>query len=458
MVSTKTGFGSKIGSNSPGTEDHLVRKGPRFESGRGLRTQVEARLTGCSILCWLVSGCSASRTFLVLVSFLLTACSTPAGTLGTSTGSRIHNDLTGMACPSISFCFAVGNTYENGASGYANYRTLIERWNGSSWFIVNSPDGAKQDSHLAKVSCPTSSLCFAVGYDGPYTPNGHVLIERWNGSIWSIVDTPKISGAANSLLRDIACVSSSFCFAVGQYVPPAGNGGGLIERWDGSSWTVMPDVHEGVLFAVGCATRTLCFAVGDHYVFGGSGEVDHTLTERWDGALWKVVESPDPKSPSQLEGLTCISTSHCFASGYLGNGQHPDAPMIEAWDGSTWAILIAPQPSEQVDPAQIDDRLISVSCASRSLCFSVGWHRWTPPGTIHSQTLVERWSGTSWTIVRSPNGSPSPGVNNGLEAVACPNTSRCLAIGHYDGPDGFFQTLAEQSNGASWSIVPSANR
>src|SRR6266581_4919074 len=358
MVSTKTGFGSKIGSNSPGTEDHLVRKGPRFESGRGLRTQVEARLTGCSILCWLVSGCSASRTFLVLVSFLLTACSTPAGTLGTSTGSRIHNDLTGMACPSISFCFAVGNTYENGASGYANYRTLIERWNGSSWFIVNSPDGAKQDSHLAKVSCPTSSLCFAVGYDGPYTPNGHVLIERWNGSIWSIVDTPKISGAANSLLRDIACVSSSFCFAVGQYVPPAGNGGGLIERWD----------------------------------------------------------------------------------------------------GSTWAILIAPQPSEQVDPAQIDDRLISVSCASRSLCFSVGWHRWTPPGTIHSQTLVERWSGTSWTIVRSPNGSPSPGVNNGLEAVACPNTSRCLAIGHYDGPDGFFQTLAEQSNGASWSIVPSANR
>jgi hypothetical protein len=66
----------------------------------------------------------------VLVSFVLTACSSSTGTLGTSSASRIHNDLTGMACP-------------------------------------------------------TSSLCFAVGYDGPYVPNGHVLIERWNGSSYT---------------------------------------------------------------------------------------------------------------------------------------------------------------------------------------------------------------------------------------------------------------------------------
>jgi hypothetical protein len=394
----------------------------------------------------------------VLASLLLTACSSSTGTLGTSNGSRIHNDLTGMTCPSISFCFAVGNSYENGASGYANYRTLIERWNGSSWAIVNSPDGAMKDGHLARVSCPTSSLCFAVGYDSRYVPIGNALIERWNGSEWSVVDSPKISGAANSLLRDVACVSSSFCFAVGQYVPPAGNGGGLIERWDGTSWTVMPGDHQGFLFAVGCATPSLCFAMGRYYTFEGIGEVEHDVTERWDGSSWTIVGTPDPKSPYELDSLSCISASQCFASGFLGPGQVHDQPMIETWNGSSWTIVNAPRPAQQVSPDKIDDRLLSVSCASASLCFTVGWHRWTPPGTIHSQTLVERWSGTSWTIVRSPNGSPSPGFNNGLEAVACPNTSRCLAIGHYDAPDGFFQTLAEQWNGSSWSVVPSANR
>jgi hypothetical protein len=406
-----------------------------------------------------VPSCNVARKRLVLVTFLLAACSSPTGALGTSTASRIHNDLTGMACPSISFCFAVGSTYESGASGLANYHTLIERWNGSSWFIVNSPDSANRDSHLARVSCPTSSLCFAVGSDGPYLPNGHALIERWNGSSWSIVDTPKISAAANSLLRDIECVSFSLCFAVGEYdLRTVGNPEGLIERWDGASWTVIPDVHQGFLYAVGCATPSLCFAMGTYIAFEGIHSVDHTITERWDGSSWKVAASPDPGAQSELDSLRCTSTSQCFASGYVGGRQTPDQSMIEAWDGSSWATINTPHPSEQVSPDLIDDRLVSVSCASASLCFAAGWHSWRPPAATHSQTLVEHWNGSTWTIVPSPNGSPSPGSNNALEAVACPNTSRCLAIGHYDAPDGFFQTLAEQWNGTTWSIVQSPNR
>jgi hypothetical protein len=43
-------------------------------------------------------------------------------------------------------------------------------------------------------------------------------------------------------------------------------------------------------------------------------------------------------------------------------------------------------------------------------------------------------------------------------AVACPTKSRCMAIGHYDAPDGYLQVLAELWNGTSWSVVRSANR
>lgn len=413
----------------------------------------------------------AAKIGLVLVSSLLAGCSPTSGTSGGSTASHVHNDLTGMACPSASFCMAVGNSYITGTAGFANYRTLVERWNGSAWSLVDSPDGAKQDSHLFRVSCPTISLCFAVGYDGPDIPTERVLIQRWNGASWSIADNPKISAAKSSRLDDVACANSSLCFAVGQYCCVAGDSEGLIERWDGSSWTVMPDVRRGLLQAVGCATAVLCFALGTYFlVEGGSHVVGHQFIERWDGTSWRVVESPDPDSilmdavgcgtallcGFKLGGMTCVS-AYCFVSGYLGDGQLSDVPMMEVWDGSSWSIVVAPRRPVLVSPAKIDDRFTSVSCASKTFCFAVGSHRWRTP-EAHSDTLFERWNGSSWTIVLSPNGSPNTGDNNGLEAIACPNASRCLAIGHHDNTDGYFQTLAQVWNGVSWSIVPSANR
>jgi hypothetical protein len=370
------------------------------------------------------------------------------------------NDLTGIACSSDSLCFAAGTSYLSGPNGYSAYRTLIDRWNGSSWSIVDSPNGASNENNLFRVSCASSTLCFAVGYEGPFVPNGHVLMERWDGGAWTIVSPPRIAGAQNSLLRDIQCLSSTLCFAVGQYLPSGAyvNSQGLIEQWDGRSWTVKPDVHEGLLYAVSCASAFLCFALGVDYTFETGHEVQHSIAERWDGSTWGVVPSGLGDVRSEVLSASCASETVCFASGYIGDGQAPDAPMIEAWDGKSWRLVYAPQPSVPVSPAKIDDQLVSVSCASGSFCLAVGWHRWSTPQTALSDTLVERWDGISWTIVRSPNGSPSPGFSNALMAVACPTKSRCMAIGHYDAPDGYLQVLAELWNGTSWSVVRSANR
>src|SRR5207302_1280382 len=102
--------------------------------------------------------------------------------------------------------------------------------------------------------------------------------------------------------------------------------------------------------------------------------------------------------------------------------------------------------------------LTGVTCASGSQCWAVGYNNPTPGGGVH-QTVIEQWNGTSWTIVTSPNTSPNQ--YNELHGVTCSSASDCWAVGFSDNGNAFFgeplQTLIEHWNGSSWAIVTSPN-
>ena len=70
------------------------------------------------------------------------------------------------------------------------------------------------------------------------------------------------------------------------------------------------------------------------------------------------------------------------------------------------------------------------------------------------QTLIEQWDGTSWSIVTSPNTDTSQ--DNLLYGVTCTSASQCWAVGYYNNGSAD-QTLIEHWNGTSWSIVTSPN-
>jgi hypothetical protein len=73
-----------------------------------------------------------------------------------------------VACSAGQACEAVG-------SG----TVVAEGWNGSTWTKQSAPnpDGG---ALLSGVSCPSTTFCEAVGFYG----NFQVLIERWNGTTW----------------------------------------------------------------------------------------------------------------------------------------------------------------------------------------------------------------------------------------------------------------------------------
>ncbi len=129
-----------------------------------------------------------------------------------NTSGTTHNELEGVTSNGASQCWAVG--YSINATGFR--QTLIERWNGTSWSIVGSPNTiATKDNELDGVACTGGSPCWAVGY-GANANNFHqTLIERWNGTSWSIVGSPNTSGTTHNELRSVTCSSTSECWAVG---------------------------------------------------------------------------------------------------------------------------------------------------------------------------------------------------------------------------------------------------
>jgi hypothetical protein len=111
------------------------------------------------------------------------------------------------------------------------YQTLIERWDGTSWAMVSSPNtSATQANLLLGVTCASASNCWAVGdyYNGIAL---QTLIERWDGTAWSIVTSPNISTAQTNVLSGVTCVSASECWAVGYSYADNGVAQTLIEHY-----------------------------------------------------------------------------------------------------------------------------------------------------------------------------------------------------------------------------------
>ncbi len=225
--------------------------------------------------------------------------------------------LLGVSCASPSACTGVG--YQNGGGGGGNL--LAERWDGTKWTSQSLPiPSGEPYGEFYGVSCTSVSACTAVGsaFDGQGT--GITLAERWNGTSWTIQPTPSPAGARFSNLSAISCTSASACTAVGLAYHGSGTDTTtLAEHYDGTSWTIQPTptpagAPANSLSGVSCASTAACTAVGRYTTSAG---VQASLAERWNGTSWAIVPTPRPPGAhgSVLSGVSCTAASACTAVG-----------------------------------------------------------------------------------------------------------------------------------------------
>jgi hypothetical protein len=309
---------------------------------------------------------------------------------------------------------------------------LAATWTAQS---LSLPPGS--ESELDATSCTYLSGCDAAG---SYTKEGvtRPLVEVFNGTTWTRQEPPQPGASSWANLNGITCRSTSFCFAVGEYVSTGSTMQGFIERWNGTSWKgeVWP---AGKLFAaVSCRSETDCVTVGVRHGV--------PLAMHWNGSNWSVQTLPTLTGPkgeattdAVLRAVKCVEHSCLAVGSYEGAEVGRELPLTMHQEGeSPWELVSSPQP-----PAGTGYVLNGVDCAYATACHAVGE---SSTGTPESyRTLKETWPGTKWIL---DSGSGEPGE---LTSIGCGGVASCRAGGQtVVGEPG--PSWIETETGGVWSF------
>jgi hypothetical protein len=348
------------------------------------------------------------------------AADATCGWLSTPSGdaSGNWNILSGVSAISATDAWAAGAYYKFGQE-----RTLTEHWDGTSWTVIPSANpSAHKNYRLQSVAAVSSSDVWAVGAGSQSGP----LIEHWNGQSWAIAASTRMVGG----LAAVAAISTTDVWAVGYSsgVPQT-----LIEHWNGAIWSIVPSPnaspYANSLLRVAAVSDQDVWAVGWY----NDGTENRTLVEHWNGTQWAIVNSPNAGPyASYFEGVAAIGPSDIWATGFYYNGT-ANKTLTAHWNGTKWSIVRSPSPSST------NNSLTSVAAVSTNDVWGVGI-RSNASDPNPDKTLTEHWSGTSWTVVPSPDPPDSS-----LWGVAAVSSGYVLSVGEY--------TPSRSSNGSSRTLT-----
>src|SRR5207249_10395357 len=130
--------------------------------------------------------------------------------------------------------------------------TLVLHWDGAQWSVVPSPDvpsrnGTPLDRLVAVSANGPDDVwaggSYAINSDQTQVPTDRVLVLHWDGTRWTVADTPPPT-AERAWAEGIVATSPDAVSVVGglwtgQATQP------LVERWDGARWTILEPPVDG---------------------------------------------------------------------------------------------------------------------------------------------------------------------------------------------------------------------
>jgi alpha-tubulin suppressor-like RCC1 family protein len=247
-------------------------------------------------------------------------------------------------------------------------RTLIERWNGTAWTIVASPDpagGAFGNDSLTAVSGSGPGNIWAIGDDFQGTGGGdiQILLAHFNGTRWTAAPTPTPSGHFQ-FGKAIDVASPTDAWAVGTDVTDLGNGGlGVAFHWDGTSWTgvEVPNLvtrggglDANDLTGVTIASPTDVWVSATHNN-GPIPSVPYLLHST--GGAFSAVAVPSPGGPQAhadfyndgtfLNAITSTAPDNVYAAGVATYNDDAKLAFVRHFNGKTWSTVPVPQVGDQ---------------------------------------------------------------------------------------------------------------
>ena len=202
---------------------------------------------------------------------------------GTSNASNTYDGNSWTATPTINTSRFNAGSAKNGSqtaalmiAGNSGTETNVcEEYNGSTWASVNNyPVSARE--HDQGTGTQTSALCSA-GYTGSYI----ATTCTYDGTNWTALGGPSDMNAARFAGTTVGTQTSAVMFAG---TSPVGTG--LVESWDGSTWSEEAATFNTPRNAGGSAGTS-----GNAIFFGGEPVPAGTATENWNGTSFATTAS-----------------------------------------------------------------------------------------------------------------------------------------------------------------------
>jgi hypothetical protein len=235
-------------------------------------------------------------------------------------------NLASVACPEVGTCVAVGETLD--LTGRVE-QALVETLSSGTWTasVASLPGktNKRPESELSGVTCPAVGSCQAVGaYEDGKLAQG--MLETFANGIWTptSVPAPGATGSSFSDLGGVSCAGVTTCVAVGTY-SDIGGVNGFVDTLKDGTWT-QTEVSgpsksgESNLITVSCPSSAACVAVGS-----AEGESDGELTiepyfDSLQGKKWTSTVSPTPSDVSiaSFGSVSCAAVGSCVSVGFDG--------------------------------------------------------------------------------------------------------------------------------------------
>ena len=367
-----------------------------------------------------------------------TALPLPANAAGAPTATA---DLTGLSCPSTTFCVATG-MYE-AATGAD--QGLIETMSAGAWTAAAAPlpgggDGPTGHSYLEAVSCSGAGACVAVGWyrEGLAT---YALVDELAATGWSALSAPQAATAPTdprSYLVSVTCPAAGTCVGVGFANDATGGTAPLVAHVaDGAVSAELLDVPGGDLGAgttnhlqaVACGAPGTCAAVGTYR--DGAGTTT-ALGAVLSAGTWSAAQVPLPADAAStilvqanLDAVSCSGPGSCVAGGFYHDVTGGFPALVATLSSSAWTSTAAPDPSGALGSGTADGTVGALTCSSAGRCQAVG--EYASGGSFRS-AVVESYATGTWTAAPLP--APSGGGAESLLSLSC-RGGVCAASGWY---------------------------
>ncbi len=382
------------------------------------------------------------------------------------------NLLADMAMAQANVALAVGNY----AGGGSPPQPLIAKWNGTAWSQVQLPPTSELGNfpQVEGVGRTPSGDLWVVGYIRTPAPTDQMpLVMRWRSGEWEQVATPVLRpqnthpfGPRGGVANDVTGLASDDVWAVGTGVgfgDASSTSVAMALHFNGSTWEdvpvpIMGNRHNS-FERVSASAPDNVWAVGTWRNQGGGFKA---LIQRWDGTSWALVPNPgDELGTWEAYAVLALAPDNVWVSGTFPGSTH-----LIHWNGNSWETGYMEIPGIFASFAANGANDIWAACASNATFYHFDGTGWQPeqgsamPGASY---VLRGWGMDSvdacgvWAVGAYSDGTVQRTFSERLGSAACaPDINQDGQVNSQDYFD-FLGLFFVQAAGADFNSDHSVN-